>query len=69
MVCRMPLALVWCVVEEHFVTTPPLSCYKMAEKFGLSPTAGGPLHSLLTLLLKQEARCADDFQQTCVVGG
>lgn len=65
----MPLALVWRAVQEHFAQTPPLSSYKLADKLGLSGSVGGALHTLTTFLLKQEARCARDFQKNCKVGG
>lgn len=68
-VVRMPLIHVSRVLKEHFATTPPPSSYKIADKLGLSGTIGGPVHTLTTLLLKQEARCAHDFQKNCTVGG
>ena len=68
-VVRMPLIHVSRVLKEHFATTPPPSSNKIAHKLGLSGTIGGPVHTLATLLLKQEARCAHDFQKNCTLGG
>ena len=69
MVTRMPLVMVSRLVTEYFAVTPSPSSYKIAQRLGMSGSAGGPVHTLTTLLVKHEARCASDFQRNCTLGG